>query len=213
MKNTLLSFLLLLLIPLQLTACSPPTAPQKTATTPPSEIGETAQTPSGRERFVEALLSQTGSAGEILGTEERYAAWFARRQNYRVEPWEDENVAWCVCFLYWGIGQCEEYVNFDFDDPGIRTADVDLLYAFFSDTGRKTDDPKPGDLVFFDTHPGDEDKTVNHAGAVAKIDASTIYIIEGNTLRGQNHPTGTAALLSYPLEDPRILGYGVLDWK
>lgn len=212
MKHTpkLLSIFLLFLL---LTACSPHTTPQKTAPLPQSENGETAREPSGRELFVEALLSQAGSAGEILGTDQRYAAWFAQRQNYRVEPWEDESVAWCVCFLYWGIGQCEDYVNFDFDDPGVRTADVDLLYAFFSDTGRRTDDPKPGDIVFFDTDPEDEDPTVNHAGAVAKIDASTIYIIEGNTLRGQNHPTGTAAVLSYDLSDPRILGYGKLDWK
>ena len=212
MKHTPKTILPLLLC-LLLTACSPRTVPQETATVPLSEMEEISQEAHGRAAFVEALLSQTGSAGEILGTGQRYAAWFARRQNYRVEPWEDENVAWCVCFLYWGIDQIGDYVTFDFDDPGIRTADVDLLYAYFTDTGRRTDDPKPGDLIFFDTDPEDTDPTVNHAGAVAKVDASTIYIIEGNTLRGPNHPTGTAQLLSYPPEDPRILGYGVLDWK
>lgn len=198
-----LSFLLFLI--LLLTACTP--APASLETVPKPVLSE------GRQIFLDSLLSQTGSAGEILDSGERYAAWFARRQNYRVEPWEDENVAWCVCFLYWGIAEAEDYVTFDFDEPQIRTADVDLLWAYFTDSGRITAVPQPGDLVFFDTDPGDEDTTVNHAGAVWKVEDSTIYIIEGNTLRGENHPTGTAAVLSYSLSDPRILGYGALNWK
>lgn len=194
---------LILLLSLLLTAChsTEPTVPPETV---PAE---------GRRVFLDSLHSQLGSSGEILPDGERYAAWFARRQNYRVEPWEDDGVAWCVCFLYWGLDQCGDYVNFDFNDPQVRTADVDLLRAYFTDSGRTTDAPQPGDIAFLDADPDDEDTTVNHAGAVLKVEGPTIYIIEGNTLRGQRYPTGTAALYSYDLTDPKILGYGVLDWK
>lgn len=203
MKHTLKFPIAFLLIILLLTACTPaPTSPETSPTIP-----------EGRQVFVDSLLSQSGSSGQILPDGERYAAWFARRQNYRVEPWEDEDVAWCVCFLYWGLAQCEDHVIFDFDDPLIRTADVDLFCQFFGEDRWKTEGPQPGDIVFFDTDPEDDDPTVNHAGAVLKVDGPTIYIIEGNTLRGQNHPTGTAAQYSYSLDDPRILGYGELDWK
>jgi len=203
MKHTAKSFLSILLAIFLLTACTPAPASPETAPA----------LPEGRQLFLDSLNSQLGSAGEILPDGERYAAWFARRQNYRVEPWEDEEVAWCVCFLYWGIAETEDYVTFDFDDPQIRTADVDLLWAYFTDSGQTTAAPQPGDIIFFDTNPADDDPTVNHAGAVWKVEESTIYIIEGNTLRGGNHPTGTVAVLAYDLSDPCILGYGELDWK
>lgn len=204
MKPILKTVFYVILLSLLLTACTSLHPTETTAPAAPSE---------GPEVFLEALLSQVGSSGEILGTDQRYAAWFARRQNYRVEPWEDEDVAWCVCFLYWGIDRCGDSVTFDFDDPKIRTADVDLLWSYFTDSAQTTKDPRPGDLVFFDTDPEDADASVNHAGAVVKIEGPTIYIIEGNTLRGRNHPTGTAAVLEYDLSDPAILGYGKLNWK
>lgn len=204
MKYTL-KFLTALLLALLLTACTP-TSP-KLETAPEAPLSE------GRQAFLSALLSQIDSQGEILPEGERYAAWFARRQNYRVEPWEEDSVAWCVCFLYWGIGQCEDHLDFDFDAPMIRTADVDLFFASFTGGHWKTEDPLPGDIAFFDTDPADEDPTVNHAGAVLEVTGDTIYIIEGNALRGERYPTGVAAVREYEKNDPSILGYGALDWK
>lgn len=211
MKHTLPPLLLLaLLLSLLLSACRSP-APQEII--PPETTLHAIENDEGRQVFLSALLSQIDSQGEILPEGERYAAWFARRQNYRVEPWEEDSVAWCVCFLYWGIGQCEDHLDFDFDDPMIRTADVDLFFASFTGEHWKTEDPLPGDIAFFDTDPADEDPTVNHAGAVLEVTGDTIYIIEGNALRGERYPTGVAAVREYEKNDPSILGYGALDWK
>lgn len=187
--------------------------------TPPRQIQAPQTIPGvensrGRKAFLDALLSQCGSTGKILPEDaEPYALWFARRQGYREQPWAEDSVAWCVCFLYWGIDACGEYLEFDFRDGLIRSADVDQFQASFSAGHWKTTDPLPGDIVFFDTDPTDEDPTVNHAGAVLEVRDDSLYIIEGNTLRGSRYPTGTAALRKYPLEDSRILGYGELNWK
>ena len=64
--------------------------------------------------------------------------------------------------------------------------------------------PIPGDYVFFDW---DRDSDPDHVGAVLCVDENGyLYTIEGNS-------SGRVALNCYPKNDPRIMGYGVLNWK
>ena len=64
--------------------------------------------------------------------------------------------------------------------------------------------PIPGDYVFFDW---DRDNDPDHVGAVLCVDENGyLYTIEGNS-------GGRVAVNCYPKNDPRIVGYGVLNWK
>ena len=63
--------------------------------------------------------------------------------------------------------------------------------------------PIPGDYVFFDW---DRDSDPDHVGAVLFVDETQLYTIEGNS-------GGRVAVNCYPKNDPRIMGYGVLNWK
>lgn len=63
--------------------------------------------------------------------------------------------------------------------------------------------PIPGDYVFFDW---DRDNDPDHVGAVLCVDGTQLYTIEGNS-------GGRVAVNCYPKNDPRIVGYGVLNWK
>ena len=64
--------------------------------------------------------------------------------------------------------------------------------------------PIPGDYVFFDW---DRDRDPDHVGAVLCVDENGyLYTIEGNS-------SGRVAVNCYPKNDPRIMGYGVLNWK
>ena len=59
----------------------------------------------------------------------------------------------------------------------------------------------PGDLIFFDYDGLDAD----HVGIVLTVVDGDIYTIEGNT-------ADMVAVRKYRIDDPRIMGYGVLDW-
>ena len=63
--------------------------------------------------------------------------------------------------------------------------------------------PIPGDYVFFDWDGGTDP---DHVGAVLCVEGDFLYTIEGNS-------GGRVALNCYPKNDPRIMGYGVLNWK
>ena len=68
----------------------------------------------------------------------------------------------------------------------------------------KTESPEPGDLVFFDWQAPYDDP--EHVGAVTEARDGYVYTIEGNS-------NGKVEYRCYALDDPRILGYGILNWK
>ena len=65
-----------------------------------------------------------------------------------------------------------------------------------------TTTPTPGDYIFFDW---ENDGDTDHVGAVLYVNGGVVYTIEGNS-------GGRVAIHSYALSDPRIYGYGVLNW-
>lgn len=69
--------------------------------------------------------------------------------------------------------------------------------------------PIPGDYVFFDwdgRNDPDGVKDPDHVGAVLCVEGNFLYTIEGNS-------GGRVAVQRYDLNDKRIVGYGVLNWK
>lgn len=157
-----------------------------------------------RFAFLQTLADQYDSRGEIKKTDTYFSEWYIG--NYADHPGWNQYTPWCACFLSWAVDQKKAFIN---GDPP-RFANVDTGMEGFQKSGkwRNPNDvnnmPIPGDYVFFDW---DRDSDLDHVGAVLCVDENGyLYTIEGNS-------GGKVAVNRYPKNDPRIVGYGVLNWK
>ena len=159
-----------------------------------------------RFAFLKTLADQYDSRGEIKSGDSTYtyfSEWYI--DGYARDPRWNQYTPWCGCFLSWGAEQQRDTI--DGDPP--KFADVDTGMEGFQKSGkwRSPNDannmPIPGDYVFFDW---DGDIDPDHVGAVLCVEGDFLYTIEGNS-------GGKVAVNCYPKNDPRIMGYGVLNWK
>lgn len=153
-----------------------------------------------RFAFLQKLADQYDSRGEIIGGKGYFSEWYIG--NYADNPGWNQYTPWCGCFLSWGAAQQRDTIN---GDPP-RFANVDDGMNAFQ-TQKKWRErgatPIPGDYVFFDWNGGSDP---DHVGAVLCVKDGFLYTIEGNS-------GGRVAVNCYPKNDPRIMGYGVLNWK
>lgn len=156
-----------------------------------------------RFAFLQKLADQYDSRGEIIGGKGYFSEWYIG--NYESNPGWNRYTPWCGCFLSWGAEQQRDTI----DGAPPKFADVDKGMASFKESSkwRNPNDannmPIPGDYVFFDW---DGDRDPDHVGAVLCVKDGFLYTIEGNS-------GGKVAVNCYPKNDPRIVGYGVLNWK
>lgn len=156
-----------------------------------------------RFAFLQTLAGQYDSRGEIIGGKGYFSEWYIG--NYADHPGWNQYTPWCACFLSWAADQ--KKASIDGDPP--RFANVDTGMEGFQKSGKwrapndEVNMPIPGDYVFFDW---DRDSDPDHVGAVLCVDGNQLYTIEGNS-------GGRVAVNCYPKNDPRIVGYGVLNWK
>ena len=158
-----------------------------------------------RFEFLKTLAGQYGSRGEIKNTDTYFSKWYNSDWN--------KNTPWCACFLSWAADQQKASI----DGAPPRFADVDEGMAKFKngsygqwrERGDTNNMPIPGDYVFFDwdgRNDPDGGKDPDHVGAVLCVEGNFLYTIEGNS-------GGRVAVQRYDLNDKRIVGYGVLNWK
>lgn len=160
-----------------------------------------------RFEFLKTLAGQYDSRGEIKGGSDYtyFSQWYI--DGYESHPGWNQYTPWCACFLSWAADQQRDTIN----GAPPRFADVDKGMAKFKDGSygqwREPNDEKnkpiPGDYVFFDW---DGKSDPDHVGAVLCAEGNFLYTIEGNS-------GGKVAVNRYPKNDPRIMGYGVLNWK
>lgn len=159
-----------------------------------------------RFAFLQTLAGQYDSKGEILlentSPYKYFSEWYIGGYAANKPGW-NQYTPWCACFLSWAADQMKNSI--DGDPP--RFAKVDDGMKLFRD-GQWRDSsatPIPGDYVFFNW---DRDSDPDHVGAVLCVDDKDgfLYTIEGNS-------GGKVAVNRYPKNDPRIVGYGVLNWK
>ena len=156
-----------------------------------------------RFEFLKTLAGQYGSKGEIIGGKGYFSEWYIG--NYADNPGWNQYTPWCACFLSWAANQ--QKASIDGDPPRFANAQTGMEGFQKSGKWRSPNDannkPIPGDYVFFDW---DRDSDPDHVGAVLCVDGNQLYTIEGNS-------GGRVAVNCYPKNDPRIVGYGVLNWK
>lgn len=156
-----------------------------------------------RFEFLKTLAGQLDSRGEILPENtspyKYFSEWYIDR--YEGHPGWNQYTPWCACFLSWAADQ--KKASIDGDPPRFAKVD-DGMKLFRDDQWRDSSaTPIPGDYVFFDW---DGDRDPDHVGAVLCVKNGYLYTIEGNS-------GGKVAVNCYPKNDPRIMGYGVLNWK
>lgn len=158
-----------------------------------------------RFAFLKTLAGQYDSRGEILPENtspyKYFSEWYIG--NYADHPGWNQYTPWCACFLSWAAAQQPDNT---FIGAPPRFAKVDDGMKLFRDDQWRDSGatPIPGDYVFFDW---DRDRDPDHVGAVLCVDENGyLYTIEGNS-------SGRVAVNCYPKNDPRIVGYGVLNWK
>ena len=158
-----------------------------------------------RFAFLKTLAGQYDSRGEIKGGSDYtyFSQWYI--DGYEGHPGWNQYTPWCGCFLSWAADQQKTSI----DGAPPKFADVDEGMKGFKDKsqwrerGDTNNKPIPGDYVFFDWDGG---KDPDHVGAVLCVKGDYLYTIEGNS-------GGRVAVQRYDLNDKRIVGYGVLNWK
>lgn len=178
---------------------------KKTPTLPAAaDLTETEK--AARFAFLQKLADQYDSRGEIKSGDSTYtyfSEWYI--DGYARDPGWNQYTPWCACFLSWAADQKKASIDgkpprFANVDDGMKRFQ-DGSYGQWRDSGAT---PIPGDYVFFDW---DRDSDPDHVGAVLCVDENgCLYTIEGNS-------GGKVAVNCYPKNDPRIMGYGVLNWK
>ena len=160
-----------------------------------------------RYEFLKDLCTEYGSAGQIAGAEKYYSTWYAEEKSLaNISSW-GKGTPWCACFLSWAAVQQGTALSsvpvFANVDEGWKSFDASHKHT----TGYT---PIPGDYIFFDWEGGDtadpDHDDLDHVGAVLYVNGGVVYTIEGNS-------GGRVAIHSYALSDPRIYGYGVLNWS
>ena len=155
-----------------------------------------------RFAFLQKLAGQYDSRGEIKGESDYtyFSEWFIGGYDANNPGW-NQYTPWCACFLSWAANQ--KKASIDGNPPRFAKVD-DGMKLFRGNQWRDSSaTPIPGDYVFFDW---DGDRDPDHVGAVLCVDGNQLYTIEGNS-------GGKVAVNCYPKNDPRIMGYGVLNWK
>lgn len=159
-----------------------------------------------RFAFLKTLAGQYDSRGEILPENtspyKYFSEWYIG--GYERDPRWNQYTPWCGCFLSWAADQKKASIDgkpprFANVDDGMKRFQ-DGSYGQWRDSGTT---PIPGDYVFFDW---DRDSDPDHVGAVLCVEGNFLYTIEGNS-------GGRVAVQRYDLNDKRIVGYGVLNWK
>lgn len=153
----------------------------------------------------------------------------------------NEDTPWCAVFVHWALDADRWKVSTDepvllkkpLDCHGKGLANVDNFIDYLSanvdndavawypcELTTKTINNKtetvsavkgknyqiiPGDLIFFDWTV-DDVYDADHVGIVLAVNGGYIYTIEGNS-------ADMVAVRRYAKDDPRIMGYGVLNWK
>ena len=159
-----------------------------------------------RFTFLKKLAGQKDSRGEIIGGNGYFSEWYIG--SYANNPGWNQYTPWCGCFLSWAADQMKASIN----GKPPKFANVDDGMADFKNSGmwrERGATPVPGDYVFFDwdgRNDPDGGNDPDHVGAVLCVEGNFLYTIEGNS-------GGRVAVHRYDLNDPRIVGYGVLNWK
>lgn len=153
-----------------------------------------------------SLANKTANAGS--GNYTKYADDFDRKYPDFYNG-KKQGAAWCDVFFDWclvtafGVSAALKLLCQPKKSCG---AGCSFSAQYYKNKGQFFSAPKVGDQIFFKDGSG----SPCHTGIVYKVDASTVYTVEGNTssAAGVVANGGTVAKKQYALTYNRIYGYG-----
>ena len=150
---------------------------------------------SPEDRKKPIILSAMKEVGNIGGAP--YWSWYGF--NVHVE--------WCACFVSWNANQCG-YISSGTVPKYSYCASAVSWFQTHNRWLPGGNEPEPGMIIFFDwDHPegksGPQDGHSDHTGIVRKVEDGIVYTIEGNAW-------DMCRLCRYPIDDPEIMGYGII---
>ena len=160
-----------------------------------------------RYAFLQTLCAEYGSTGAIKHPidgqrYQYYSEWYI--EDYK-NGWSS-STPWCACFLSWAAAKNAASLSSVPKFANVNTGVSKFKDGTYGTWKEPSYIPIPGDYIFFDWECDDDP---DHVGAVLFVngtgDSATVYTIEGNS-------GGRVAIHSYNINDPRIYGYGVLNW-
>ena len=152
------------------------------------------------------LTDKTANAGSNNYT--KYADDFDRKYP-KFYNGKKQTAAWCDIFVDWclvkAFGEAAALKLLCQPEKSCG-AGCSFSAQYYKNNGRFFNIPKVGDQIFFKDGSG----SPCHTGIVYKVDATTVYTVEGNTsaAAGVVANGGTVAKKQYALTYNRIYGYG-----
>lgn len=170
------------------------------------------------DKFLTALIGELNSSGTIkTGNHvgKYYSQWYIGGDAFNdlANDW-NADTPWCACYVSWAL------VEAGMDSPRIVNDTTVHWYSHVDEFEKhfraqvdssiwklRGEEISKGALIFFNL---DQDIEADHIGVVYEITQDKegnkyIITIEGNS-------AGRVAMRRYPINDDRILGYGVLSW-
>lgn len=137
------------------------------------------------------------TAGASSGNYTKY--WAELTSGMQGQAWCQAFVDWCFMKAY-GMNKAKELLK-----QPVWNYYTPTCANYFIKAGQWYISPKVGDLIYFKNST-----RICHVGLVYKVDASTVYTIEGNTSGGSQVIAngGGVCKKSYKLTNSRIAGYG-----
>lgn len=172
-------------------------------------------------RAADVVAAALGEVGYTEGDNEysKYGAWYGLSYSY-----------WCAMFVSWAANEAgvpsymlPRAAYCPYQVSGFRS--MDRFYDSADRGGEYV--PRQGDIIFFYNSLAEPEgnTTATHVGIVLYVENGEVFSIEGNALTGRTDlterladyddsmdPPDYVAVNHYPLDSPRILGYGVPDY-
>lgn len=154
----------------------------------------------------EAISKLLTWANAQIGTTESGDNWNKYAQNMSAAyGWNVQNQPWCDVFVDAGFVECfgiENAAKMTYQPIGGFSAACRYSAAYFSAHDAFTQQPEPGDQIFF----RDAEGVINHTGIVVSAGGGIVRTIEGNSgdaVRSNAYGIGTSI----------IAGYGRPNWS
>ena len=154
----------------------------------------------------EAVSKLLTWANAQIGTVESGDNWNKYAQNMSAAyGWNVQNQPWCDVFVDAGFVACfglDNAAKMTYQPAGGFSAACRYSAAYFSAHDAFTQQPEPGDQIFF----RDAEGVINHTGIVVSAGGGIVRTIEGNSgdaVRSNAYGIGT----------PTIAGYGRPNWS